>query len=107
MNVKRAIPRAAADRDVNEAIDHYLGEGAEQAALKFIDALEQALQHIGRHPATGSPRYAHELDLPGLRCWQVKGYPHLVFYVERDDHIDVWRVLHGSRDIPAWMQAPD
>jgi toxin ParE1/3/4 len=75
--------------------------------LKFIDALEQALQHIGRHPAIGSPRYAHELDLPGLRCWQVKGYPHLVFYVEPDDHVDVWRVLHGSRDIPAWMQAPD
>lgn len=107
MNVKRVIPRARADRDVHEAIDYNLGEGAQQAALKFIDALEQALQHIGRHPATGSPRYAHELDLPGLRCWQVKAYPHLVFYVERDDHIDVWRVLHCSRDIPAWMQALD
>jgi toxin ParE1/3/4 len=107
VNVKRTILRARVDRDVHEAIDHYLGEGAERAALKFIDALEQALQHIGRHPATGSPRYAHELDLPGLRCWQVKGYPHLVFYFERDDHVDVWRVLHGSRDIPAWMQVPD
>lgn len=107
MIVKRAITRARADQDVHEVIDHYLGEGAEQAALKFIDALEQALQHIGRHPAIGAPRFAHELDLPGLRCWQVKGYPHLVFYVERDDHVDVWRVLHGSRDIPAWMQAPD
>jgi toxin ParE1/3/4 len=30
-----------------------------------------------------------------------------VFYVERPDHIDVWRVLHGQRDIPAWMQEPD
>jgi toxin ParE1/3/4 len=107
VNVKRVILRARADLDVHETIDFYLGEGAEQAALKFIDALEQALQHIGRHPATGSPRYAHELDLPGLRCWQVKGYPHLLFYVERDDHIDVWRVLHGSRDIPAWMKASD
>jgi toxin ParE1/3/4 len=105
--LKRAILRARADQDVHEAIDHYLGEGAELAALMFIDALEQALQHIVRHPATGSPRYAHELDLPGLRCWQVKGYPHLVFYVEREEHVDVWRVLHGSRDIPAWMQAPD
>jgi toxin ParE1/3/4 len=26
-----------------------------------------------------------------------------VFFVEREDHIDVWRVLHGKRDIPAWM----
>ena len=31
----------------------------------------------------------------------------LVFYVERPEHIDVWRVLHGQRDIPAWMQDPD
>ena len=104
---RRVILRAQADRDVHQAIDHYLDEGAEQAALKFIDALEQAIWHIERHPATGSPRYAHELDLPGLRCWQLKGYPYLVFYVERDDHVDVWRLLHGSRDIAAWMQVPD
>jgi toxin ParE1/3/4 len=30
-----------------------------------------------------------------------------VFYVERPDHMDVWRVLHGQRDIPAWMQEPE
>jgi ABC-type dipeptide/oligopeptide/nickel transport system permease component len=23
--------------------------------------------------------------------------------IERDEHIDVWRVLHEQRDIPAWM----
>lgn len=107
MTHKRAILRARADRDVQEAIDFYLGEGSRQAALKFVDALEQALRHIERHPATGSSRYAHDLDLPGLRCWQLKGYPHLLFYVEGDDHLDVWRVLHGSRDIPLWLQAAE
>ncbi|HEY8332752.1 MAG TPA: type II toxin-antitoxin system RelE/ParE family toxin, partial [Tardiphaga sp.] len=54
-------------------------------------------------PATGSPRYAHELNLPGLRCWPLTRYPYLVFHVERPDHVDVWRVLHAGRDIPAWM----
>jgi toxin ParE1/3/4 len=34
-------------------------------------------------------------------------YPHLIFYIERDDHVDVWRVLDGKRDIPAWMQKFD
>lgn len=106
MTQKRAILRARADRDVQEAIDFYFGEGSQQAALKFVDALEQALRHIERHPATGSSRYAHELDLPGLRCWPLKDYPHLLFYVEGNDHVDVWRVLHGRRDIPLWMQAP-
>ena len=104
MKAKPVIPRALAKQDVEEAISHYLSEDAKQAALGFIDALEQAYAHIARHPATGSPRYAHELDLPGLRSWSLNRYPHIVFYVEHADHIDVWRVLHGMRDIPAWLR---
>ncbi len=103
MKPKRVIPRAQADRDVRQAVDYYVNEGAAQAALGFVDAIEQAFLHIGRYPATGSTRYAHELELPGLRCWPVKRFPYLVFYVEGDDHIDVWRVLHAQRDIPAWL----
>lgn len=103
MKAKPVVPRAQADRDVDEAITYYLEQGAVDAALGFIDALERAYGHIGRYPAAGSPRYAHELNLPDLRFWLVPDYLHVVFYVERNDHIDVWRVLHGQRDIPAWM----
>lgn len=103
MKVKSVIPRELANLDVNEVIEHYLGEGATEAAAGFIDELERAYVHIGRHPATGSSRYAHELNLPGLRSWPLRRYPYWVFYVERSDYIDVWRVLHGHRDIPAWM----
>lgn len=99
MKAKPVIPRALASQDVDDAISYYLSE----TALGFIDALEKAYARIGRHPSAGSTRYAHELDLPGLHCWPLKRYPHLVFYVERDDHIDVWRVLHGMRDIPVWL----
>jgi toxin ParE1/3/4 len=107
VSIKPVVPRELANRDVEEAIDHYLKEGAAQAALGFIEALEQAYAHIGRYPATGSPRYAHELNLPGLRSWPVSRYPYLVFYVEGDDRIDVWRVLHAKRDLPAWLQTPE
>ena len=107
MKSKPVIPRELANRDVDEAIAYYLDEGADQAALSFIDALERAYIHIGRHPASGSPRYAHELNLPGLRFWPLPRFPHLVFYFEHTDHVEVWRVLHGQRDIPAWMHEPD
>jgi toxin ParE1/3/4 len=103
VEIKPVVPRAQAARDVDAALVYYLEQGAVDAALGFIDALEEAYSHIGRHPATGSPRYAHELNLPDLRFWLVPGYPYVVFYVERDSHIDVWRILHGQRDIPAWM----
>ena len=102
MKDKPVIPRALANRDVDEAIAWYLNENA-AAALGLVDALERGYAHIARHPATGSTRYALELNLPGLRSWPLKAYPYLVFYVERADHIDVWRVLHAQRDIPAWL----
>ena len=107
MTAKPVVPRELANQDIDDAIAYYLSEGVEQAAFGFIDALEQAYAHIGRHPATGSPRYAHDLNLPGLRFWPLAHYPRLVFYIERAEHIDVWRVLHGQRDIPAWMQEPE
>ena len=103
MKSKLIVPRSEANRDVDEAIDHYLSESAEQAALGFIDALEKAYAHIARHPATGSTRYAHALNIRGLRSWPLTRYPHLVFFMEREDHIDVWRVLHGQRDLPVWL----
>lgn len=102
---KPVIPRDRANHDVEEAIDYYLREGSEEAATGFIEALRQTYMQIGRHPRSGSPAYANELALPGLRHRALKRYPYLVFYVERELHVDVWRVLHGRRDIPAWMQS--
>ena len=95
--------RARADADVQGAIDHYLA-AAPEAAAGFIDALEAAYRYIQRAPATGSPRYAHELNLPGLRFWVCSRYQYLVFYMELADRIEVWRVLHAKRDVPAWLQ---
>ena len=107
MTSKPVVLRDQARQDVDDVLAHYLSEGAPAAAEDFIDKLEQAFTHISRHPTTGSPRYAHELDLHGLRFWQAKRHPSLIFYLEQTEHIDVWRILHSSRDIPHWMQESD
>ena len=107
MKAKPVVPRERARRDVEEAVDHYAGAAGEMVALGFIDALERAYSHIARHPATGSPRHGYELDLAGLRSWPLKRYPYLVLYVEGENHLDVWRVLHAARDIPRWMRESD
>ena len=103
MSSKPVAPRAAAVGDVQAAVDYYVQEAGMRVALGFIDGLEAAYGAISRQPGAGSPRYAHELALPGLRSWKVRRYPYLVFYVERPDAIDVWRVLHAQRDVAAWM----
>jgi toxin ParE1/3/4 len=99
--------REAARRDVEAAVDYYVREAGADVAVGFVDALQAAYRSITDHPAAGSPRYANELALPGLRSRILKRYPYLVFYVEYADHIDVWRVLHAHRDIPVWMRESD
>ncbi len=107
MTLRPVIPRALAQRDIDDTITRYAAEGGEALALRFIDALEQAFQRIRRHPGVGSLRYAYELGLEGLRVWPLRRFPILVFYREQPDQIDVWRILHAQRDVPSWMQDPE
>lgn len=106
MSDKAVVPRQQARRDIEDALDHDVAEAGDAVALGFIDAVQDAFRAIAVHPAAGSPRYAHELNLPGLRSHALKRFPYLVFYIERDTHIDVWRLLHAQRDIPARMADP-
>ena len=89
---------------MDDAVAYLVQQQATDAALKMIGSLEAAYTYISKNAATGSTRYAHALDLPGLRTWPLTGHPYLIFYVEQDAHIDVWRVLHMSRDIPEELQ---
>ena len=107
MTIKPVILRVLAEQGVEQASLHYLTEASEALALDFIEEAEQAFRRIGRNPAMGSPRYAYELGLEGLRAWPLQRCPYLIFYIEKPDALDVWRVLHGQRDIPSWMQSSE
>ena len=58
------------------------------------------------HSIHPSPRYAQELDIPGLRSRTVRRFLYLLFYVERVADIDIWRAVCAARDIPGWMREP-
>jgi toxin ParE1/3/4 len=57
------------------------------------------MTQIGRHPRNGALRFSYDLNIPGLRTWPIRHFPYLVFYVETDGGIDVWRVLHTRRGL--------
>ena len=96
-----------ARRDADETAAWYAQQGGLPLELAFTDALQTTTGLISTHPGIGSPRYATVLNLAGLRFWPVKGFPQLVFYIEREGQLDIWRVLHAQRDIPAWMGASE
>ena len=107
MNPRPVVLREAARQDVDNAVAHYLGSGGPDVALGFIRAYEAAARHISRFPRSGSSRHGIELNLPGLRSWAIGSHPYIVFYMQARAHIDVWRVLHGRRDIPEWIGASE
>jgi toxin ParE1/3/4 len=107
VTAKPVILRAKAGADVDLAVEYYAKEAGADVAFSFIDALEQAYNFIGGMPTSGSPRWSHELNFPGLRTIKLKGFPWLVFYLEFETHVDVWRVLHAKRDMPAWLSDVD
>ena len=103
MTQKPVVRRRGADEDIEYAIAYYLSEAGLEIATSFANRLEEALQKISRHPAIGSPRYGHSLLISDLRHWPMTKFPYLIFYVEKERHIEVVRVLHGSMDIPSWL----
>ena len=107
MRAKPAVLRRAADNDIDAALTRHALTAGRQVARELNEAIRAAIRHIERHPGTGSPRYSHELQIEGLRTWPVRRFPYLIVYVERPDGIDVWRVLHGARDIAGTIRDPD
>ena len=104
MIAKPVLPCAEARADVDSAVEHYTNEAGADVAFSFIDAFEQAYTFIIE---MGSPRWSHELNLPGLRSMRLKGFPWLIFYLELETHVDVWRVLHSKRDVTVWLSDAD
>ena len=99
--------RALAAADIEDASDHYRDHVGEQTSLDFIDAAERGIRRISRSPNVGSLHFAYELGLPDLRAWPLQRFPYVVFYVVADEEIDVWRLLHSRRDLPAALQPPE
>ena len=103
--MKQAILRECAEADINAAFDHYLTVAIPKIATNFVLEVDACMRRIEQFPGAGSPRYAELLELDGLRSVIIERFPYIVFYVERDDCIDVIRVLHQHQDMPAVLQA--
>jgi toxin ParE1/3/4 len=96
-------PKALADR--RESARYYRREASTRIAEEMVVASRQALDQIEQNPGTGSPRIGQELGIPGLRSWRVSGFPLIWFYFEREDHLDVVRLLGERQDILAILSS--
>jgi len=87
------LKRPLAELDLLDIWD-YIADDSLDRADEFLDRIEAKLQVLALNPGLGRRR---EELLPGLQSFPVGNY--LVFYQEIQGGIDVFRILHGSREI--------
>jgi toxin ParE1/3/4 len=70
-------------------------------AVQLVAATIAALDWIEVEPGIGSPTLGKVLGIPALRTWQVMKFPRVWLYFERDDHVDIVRLLGERQEIAA------
>ena len=80
----------------------YLQQFGDRLADRFVHQVEETLHLLARQPSLGHPgRYRHP-RLQGLRVHRA-GKPFgawLIFYWDRPESVDLFRLMHGARDLP-------
>jgi len=107
MTDRALLLRPLARADIGAILAYCRTEGGATLAKQFAQHLEGALSTLAAHPAIGSRRYADLLQIPGLRSWPIGKTAYLILYIDELERIDIWRVLHGRRDISALLGDPD
>ena len=87
----RFSPRALTDI---KSTWEYLSEQSENIAIKLIREISQKCKMLSENPKLGRER--NDLII-GLRLFPFKNYN--IFYFQTENGVEIYRVLHSSRDV--------
>lgn len=83
--------------DLQEVARH-LKRHDDRLPRRFLESAYDTFEFLARHPSIG--RVRPDLGFEDLLSWHVIGFRRiLIFYRELADRIQIWRVLHGARDL--------
>ncbi|MGI0484796.1 type II toxin-antitoxin system RelE/ParE family toxin [Pantanalinema rosaneae CENA516] len=76
-----------------------------EVALRFFDSTRSTIAQLAKMPGIGSPYSGNNSRLQELRKWAVKGFrKYLIFYFERDDAIEVIRILYATQNVSSILE---
>jgi toxin ParE1/3/4 len=80
----------------------YIQKDSPASAIRFLDAAEETFDLLAQSPELGGRYEVSNSQLASLRVWRVKGFEKLlVFYQRIARGVEIIRVVHGARDLPA------
>lgn len=87
--------------DLAELSDH-IARDSPKSAHRFLIEARNAFEELARMPGLGGVWEDAPRRIKEMRVWPIPGFEnYLIFYRQTSDGIEVVRVLHGARDLPA------
>ncbi len=87
----------SAARDLDDILEYALNRGGPAYALRIHRSLWESFSKLAGEPELGHVR--RDLADESLRVWVVLSY--LIIYRPSTEPLQVIRVIHGARDLPA------
>lgn len=86
----------AADSDLVGIFD-FIAQDSPNRALSYLRKLDKRVKLLERYPRLGRVPRHRKLREYGYRVLIVESY--LVFYIVREQTVEIHRVIHGSRNL--------
>jgi toxin ParE1/3/4 len=103
--MSQIVRRPTANRDLVEAYRYYAREAGLRVADRFFAEAEATFTRLAKMPGMGARYEPHEPLYAGLRYFPVSRFrDYLVFYRPLRDGIEVFRVLHGARNLQGILE---
>ena len=103
--MKPARRHAQARTDILDTARYYREAAGVAVAQRFAQAVKAAVAQLEANPAIGSPRIGQDIGVAELRTWRLSGFPAVLWYFERADHVDIVRLI-GERQDPLIVGIP-
>lgn len=88
----------AADADLEDIFDYTLKEFGLDQAVSYVSGFDDTFNMIAENLEIGRERKEIRGDLRSFSKDK-----HVIFYRILSDHIRIVRILHGSRDLPKFL----
>ncbi|APW59046.1 type II toxin-antitoxin system RelE/ParE family toxin [Paludisphaera borealis] len=98
--MSRIVRRIAARLDMVEAYRYYARKAGRRTADRFFARAEATFQRLATFPGAGTVYNPDRPALADLRYFPIARFPNqIVFCKPIPDGVEVYRVLHGARDL--------
>jgi len=101
----RYLIRPKADQDLEELAYYYAGRGSPELGHRFLVDAHETFARLATQPAMGWLARLKDPRLTTKRVFPITSFKRvIILYLPALDHIDILRVVHGSRNLRALLR---